>query len=184
MEQFMSLLPHSIHWVKGEILEAQLMLVFSGLALVSALLFWKFGTTPAAKAIVLPIFVVGVIISISGLTMTFSNQQRLGIYPAEYQKGLSTFLVKEKERVEGFIPVYNQTKIGVTALLIIAILLLWLTSSVTFHGIALGMILMACTAISIDYFSNERAKQYLQQINNQLPVPASITNSTIINSKD
>lgn len=103
----MSLLPHSLHWIKGELLEAQLMLLFAGVAMTSSLIFWKIGATPAAKAIILPLLCVSLIISASSLTMIISNKKRLDNFPQVYQVNSGIFATKEKRRVEKFIPIYE-----------------------------------------------------------------------------
>jgi len=60
----MELIEHSIAWCKGEIFEARLILLFGILTIITAIIFYKVGTTPSAKAMLYPLLVVGIMFSV------------------------------------------------------------------------------------------------------------------------
>lgn len=166
----MNFIEHTMNWTRGELLEATLISVTSLLLIAGAGLFWKYGTTPAAKGIILPLLVVGLILGVSGVSMLVSNQKRLVEFEQSYQQAPAEFVLKEKERVESFLPWYKQVRIMVTVLLIMGMAIVWFSSSVSLHGIAIGLTLFAISSIVIDHFSNERAQIYYQHILEQQKV--------------
>ncbi len=54
----MDFIQHTINWVNGEILEATITGVFGALIILCSVLFWKFGTTPYGKSLIIPLLIV------------------------------------------------------------------------------------------------------------------------------
>lgn len=164
----MDFINHTFSWVKGEIFEATLIFFFSLIVFISGFMFWKLGSTPNAKALFIPLLVVGAIFTSSGVSMYFSNQKRLVEYEKSYQTDAQAFIQQEKERIEGFMYMYTMTKIIATAFFFVAILFFWFSKSHNFHAIAIALILFGLSALVIDYFSTERANIYYEQIEKEL----------------
>ncbi|MBW1299030.1 hypothetical protein [Aquimarina litoralis] len=152
------------NWIKGELFEATIISIFSILLIVSGVLFWKFGTTPSSKSLILPLIVVGFIFISAGTSMYFSNKKRLIEYKERYTKNKSEFVMEEKQRVEGFQYMYTVTKVIATLSFIITLIAFWFTKNYTFQGIALGFAILGTSGLVIDYFSEERANTYYKRI--------------------
>ncbi len=70
----MELINHTLNWTRGEIFEG-LIIAISGVAtLCCTFLFWKLGTTPNAKAFVIPLLVFALLLAATGASMMISNQ--------------------------------------------------------------------------------------------------------------
>jgi glycerol uptake facilitator-like aquaporin len=130
--------------------------------------FWKFGTTPNAEAIVIPLLVVGIIAASLGVPMVFSNQKRLVEFQSNYEENPTAFIQSEKERVEDFQYMYTTALIATVVFLIVALYLLCFTKNSYLHASAIALILFGLSLQMIDYFSKERAKVYYEHINQEI----------------
>lgn len=155
-------------WVKGEIFEALLSAGFGLVLIVVGLLFWFLGKTPNAQALLIPLLVIGAILSGSGFYNAYANNKKLAVYQLEYQQNKTAFIQAEKARVEGFEGLYTFTKYLATGLFAIALLLFFFVNNRHALAIAIALVLLGFSGLVIDYFSKERADIYYQEIINKL----------------
>ena len=160
----MDFFTHTTAWVKGEILEALLITAFGLVTLAGGFLFWKLGSVPAAKALLLPLIVTGLIYSAIGISMYISNQKRLTEYEQNYKLDSLSFIKAEKQRVESFQYMYVISKVVATVFFVVTLFLFWFTKSQGLHASGIGLTLFALTGLVVDYFSQERAEIYYQAI--------------------
>ncbi len=164
----MDFIQHSLNWCKGEFFEAKLILTFGIGVIIIAILFYTWGNTPSAKAMLFPLLVVGLMFSIIGGGMLYSNPKRMVEFPKAYEENPTAFIKSEKARVDEFISWYPKTRYIMAGLALIglACFLFWATPIGRAIGIAL--ILMALATFVVDHFSEERAEIYYKEIMNQL----------------
>lgn len=164
----MSILEHSIAWARGEQFEGMCIAIGGVATMVVAFLFWKYGTSPNAKSLVLPSLVLGVLFILMGLTMINSNGKRPAQFQQAYESDRTQFLLDEKKRVEDFQILYP-ISLGVSAFffLITIIAFVW-SKNPTFHAIGIALSTFGLALIVIDYFSKERAAIYYEHILQQL----------------
>ena len=160
----MDFFTHTTAWIKGEILEALLITAFGLVTLAGGFLFWKLGSVPAAKALLLPLIVTGLIYSAIGISMYISNQKRLTEYEQNYKLDSLSFIKAEKQRVENFQYMYVISKVVATVFFGVTLLLFWFTKNPGLHALGIGLTLFALTGLVVDYFSQERAEIYYQAI--------------------
>ena len=60
------LLEYSFQWAKGEVFKGMCVVIAGVLTLACSLLIWKFATTVNAKALLVPVFVLGLLFSSIG----------------------------------------------------------------------------------------------------------------------
>ena len=70
------MIEHTINWYKGEIFEAKFILAFGVATIAVASLFRYFGSTPNAKALFIPMLVVGLLFIAIGGSMAYLNQKK------------------------------------------------------------------------------------------------------------
>lgn len=160
----MDFFTHTTAWIKGEILEAILITAFGLVTIAGGFLFWKLGSAPAAKALLLPLVITGIIYSAIGISMYMSNQKRLTGYEQNYNKDSLSFIKAEKQRVESFQYMYVISKVVATVFFVVTLFLFWFTKSQGLHALGIGLTLFALTGLVVDYFSQERAEMYYQAI--------------------
>lgn len=160
----MEFIDHAITWCKGEIFEGKLIFLFGVLVVVIAILFFKFGGTHNAKAMLFPLLITGLLFSIMGGGMVYNNNKRIVEYQKSYEEDPEAFMLSEKERAENFISWYPKTRwiFAIIGIIGIAMNIFWTTPLMRAIGITL-IILMLATYV-VDHFSEERAGTYFKHI--------------------
>lgn len=160
----MDFIQHTTNWVKGEIFEATIFGAFGLLTIICALLFWKFGETPNARAVIIPFAIVGIFFLMTAISGIISNNKRLIAYTEVVQKDKKAFVESEKKRVEDFQYLYKMTTAIAAVSFAIAIGFFLFTNNYILRAIGLALILFGLTGLIIDYFSKERADMYYKTI--------------------
>jgi len=160
----MTFIDNTNSWIKGEILEAALLLAFGVATLIAGILFWKLGSTPGAKAVWLPFMLIGLIYGGIGSGMLVSNQKRMTEFSEAYKKDKNAFIKAEKKRVEDFQYQYRISKIVATFCFLLTLVIFWFIPGIQWQGIGIGLTLFGLVGLIVDYFSEERAKIYYATI--------------------
>lgn len=160
----MDFFQNTIDWIKGELLESKLIIAFGLSTVLIGVLFWKLGSTPSAKALLLPFLIVGGIYTSIGGNMLLSNQKRMIAMQLSYQKNKTDFIENEKKRVEDFQYQYKISKIVATVCFTLTLFLFWYAKNPNWQGVAIGTGLFGLAGLIVDYFSEERAFIYYQKI--------------------
>ena len=161
----MELIDYTNKWVSGEIMEDFAMVVGGVVCLVLALVAWRWGTSESARAIILPLTVVAVILIGLGGSLAYSNHTRQKQFVEQYQESPEKFLESEKVRVADFMKIYPQTIIVSAVMMVIGICVFAFCSTPWLRASALALILIALAALTIDFFSKERGVIYQQELN-------------------
>lgn len=160
----MNIIEHSIAWAKGEQFEGMCIAVGGILSIVLAILLWKFGTTINAKSLVIPTLVFGLLLTLMGGFMIYSNGQRQHDFQQSYEKNSIEFTQQEKMRVEDFQFMYpTSLAISVVCFLTTLIAFVW-SNNPNFQAIGIVLSVFGLSLIIIDFFSKERAAIYYEQI--------------------
>lgn len=160
----MELIQHTTNWIKGELFEAKLIVAFGLLTIIAGFLFWKIGTTPNAKALLIPLIVVGAVYTSIGGGMLYSNPKRMVELPQSYQQNKEEFAKSEKKRVDDFQYGYKISKIVATVLFLLTLIIFWTTKNPNWMGIGIALTYFALAGLVVDYFSQERADIYYAEI--------------------
>ena len=160
----MAFIEHTVNWVKGETFEAGMIGIYGTMLIVLAVYFWKFGNTPAARALVIPVLVVGLLWGLAGGGGTIRNKFRVESFRTEYKKDPDAFVKAEKKRVEGFMGWYRPLFIGWSVLMAIGVALFIFWGGNRGRAIGLAVILVAVGGLMVDHTSEQNAKAYHAEI--------------------
>ena len=160
----MELIDYTNKWVSGEIMEDFAMIAGGLICLLLALVAWRWGTSEPARAIILPLTVVAVILIALGGSLSYSNHMRQKQFVEQYQESPEKFLESEKARVADFMKIYPQTIIVSAVMMVIAICVFAFCEKPWLRASALALILLALAALTIDFFSKERGVIYQQEL--------------------
>lgn len=155
---------NTINWYSGEIFEGKFILGFGLFLIITSLLFYFLGNTPTAKALLIPMLVIGVFFSATGANMIYSNIKKVQEVEANYKQNSKDFISIEIKRVEGFQYLYPMSIAVSLACFLIAIGLLYFGKNVNLQAIAISLILFGGAFAVIDYFSKERATIYYEKL--------------------
>ncbi len=155
---------NTIDWYSGEIFEGKFILGFGLFLILASLLFYFWGNTPTAKALLIPMLIIGMFFSATGSNMIYSNTKKVQEAQVNYKQNPKNFVSTEIKRVEGFQYLYPMS-IGVSlACFLSAISLLYFGKNVNLQAIAISLILFGGAFAMIDYFSKERATIYYEKL--------------------
>ena len=164
----MKFIEYSVQWAKGESFEGMCIAIAGVITLVCSLLIWKFGATLNAKALLIPALVLGLLFSLMGSYMMYSNNQRITNFQSAYQSDSEGFIQNEKKRVEDFQFMYP-TSLAISAVcFLITVLAFSFSQSPIFQAIGVALAVFGLSLIIIDYFSKERGQIYYEHILNNL----------------
>ena len=158
------MIQNTLNWYNGEIFEAKFILGFGIFMLISSLLFYYLGNTPTAKALLIPMLVIGIFFTATGVNMIYSNGKKVQEVEAKYNQNPQDFVNSEIKRVEGFQYLYPLS-IGISAIcFIVALSLLYFSKNIHLQAIAITLIIFGAAFAFIDYFSKERANIYYEKL--------------------
>jgi len=160
----MSALDHALAWVQGERMEGAAAGVLAALLVVSAGMLWKFAVTPAARALIVPLLVVGVLIVANGIASEIRNVRRIDAFNEAHARDPVAFVEREIARVEGFMGWYLYTFAAGSELIVGGLATFLLAPAPTLKGIGLTMIVIGIAALFFDFFSKARANLYLEAL--------------------
>ncbi len=164
----MTFFKHTESWFKGETLEAGMLIIFGSLLVILALYFWKFGSTPTARVLVIPFLAVGLFWSIVPGVGIFRNAQRVERLRTEHEKDPAAFVKSEKKRVDGFLGWYSPLLIRWTVLVFIGLALFHFWGGNLGRAIGLAVILSGAAGLLVDHTSEHNARAYHAEINKAL----------------
>lgn len=151
-------------WVQGETTEAIIIIAFGVLTIFFGIVVAQFGKVPGAKALFLPLVIVGAAYTLIGSSNLYTNHGRFEGYEREYRENPETFVQKEKARVESFQYMYKISKAVATVFFLATIIIFWSTKNPTWQGIGMGLTLFGLAGLAVDYFSQNRADAYYDVI--------------------
>ena len=155
---------HTINWYNGEIFEAKFILGFGVIVLISGLLFFFLGNSPNAKALLIPLAVIGIFFFITGTNMMYSNGNKLIELQIISSQNSEEFVASEIKRVEGFQYLYPLS-IAISAIsFVLALSFLYFSKNSNLQAAAVALILFGTAFAVIDYFSKERSNIYFEQL--------------------
>ncbi len=167
----MDFVRHSIHWVRGEILEMTLVAV-AGLAVAAiGLAFGRLGATPLARSLLVPLVVLGLLFAAIGASGYFASQRRIPAFEAAYRADAAAFVRTEKARVEGFQYMYKITNVLAPICFALATGLFWLSLDPRARAAGIALVAFGLFGLVVDGFSKERADIYRAAILQALPRP-------------
>jgi hypothetical protein len=160
----MDFLRHSVAWVRGEIFEMTLVAVAGTTLVALGIAFWRLGATPLAKAMLVPLVVIGLLFATIGVSGIVSNRQRIPAFEQAHHEDAMAFARAEKERVEGFQYMYRITNVLAPICFALAVGLFWLTLNAYARAVGIALVLFGLFGLVIDGFSKERADLYYTKV--------------------
>ena len=164
----MDFIQYSIDWCKGEIFEGKMLALSGILILIVSGFYLKFGSTPFAKAMFIPLLLVGVFNLLGGSSLVFSNNKRIVEYQNSYKQDPAQFVHSEKKRTDAFIKWYPTTMWSMALLIVIGLGLFLLLPTPYGRSSGLALMLLGFSVLFLDHFSEERAAGYSKKITQEL----------------
>ncbi|WP_292948600.1 hypothetical protein [Olleya sp. UBA1516] len=161
----MDILKTATDWAKAELFSTPFFVVFGLLFLAASIGFWQLGKTDIARAYIIPTLVAGLLLTVIGLGLFFTNKSRISAFETAYNTNASAFVKSEIDRTESTLKEYQTIVFkAIPVIIIVAALLILLIRSPTWRAISITTIAMLIVILIIDGSAHARIKGY----NNQL----------------
>mgnify|MGYP000642359618 CR=1 FL=1 len=161
----MDIIKVSTAWVKSELFSTPFFVLSGVLFIVASIGFWQLGKTEMAKAYIIPTLIAGVLLTVIGLGLFFTNKSRLANFPVAYEQDSSGFVKSELARAEATLKEYKT--IVFTAIPIIiavcAIGIMFLNTPI-WRASLITTIAMLIVILLIDGTAYARIDAYNQQL--------------------
>ena len=161
----MDIIKASTDWVKSELFSTPFFILFGVLFIVGSIGFWQLGKTEMARAYIIPTFVAGVLLTIIGVGLFFTNKSRLANFPVAYQQDSSAFVESELARAEATLKEYKTIVFTAIPLIIAvcAIGIMFLNTPI-WRASLITTIAMMVIILLIDGTAYARVDTYNQQL--------------------
>ena len=160
----MDIIDHTLQWCKGEIFEGKLSLLFGVCVLIISLAYFKWGSTPGARAMFIPLLIFALFVIGAGLYLVNTNQKRIPRYEIQYIENPQQFIKNEKKRTAEFIKWYPITQKIFFVVMILGMLCLLLSNAPNIRAIGIALMLLSIYVFVLDHFSEESATFYYSKI--------------------
>ena len=162
----------TLNWVRGEQIEGIVVACTALIILLAGILLPRLVATPAAKALMIPLIVVGVLYAAVGASIHYSATKEKKVLTEQYEStDQQAFVQSEIARVQTFQASYNTSRIITSMLFVVGLLLFWfsnygtlnaywLSHNTTLQAVGIACALFATVGILVDYFSMHRARFY------------------------
>jgi len=161
----MDIIKASTDWAKSELVSNPFFILFGVLFIVASIGFWQLGKTEMARAYIIPTLVAGVLLTIIGLGLFFTNKSRLATFSVAYEQDASAFVKSELARVDATLKEYKT--IVFTAIPIIvaicAIGIMFLNTPI-WRASLITTIAVLVVILLIDGLAYARVNAYNQQL--------------------
>ena len=156
----MDIYQHTLNWFKGEIFEGQIIMASGIILVILSIIIRKFGTTPNAKSLFIPLLVVGLLFSIGIGSMMLNYSKRMDLSKHAFQENPKEFIMAESKRIDDFQVLYKYS-VGFAAVsFLLTIIAFGFLDNRHFQSICIALMIVSMSLIIIDHFSKERAKIY------------------------
>ena len=148
----------------GEKAEAFWILAAGVVSLVGALVLWFVAREPFARGLAMALLIMaGLGLSVGGTVYFRSDAQTQQLLELR-RTNPAQFSAEEGPRIQQVVKSFAQYRIGYAVAVLLALVFVFVLGKPSQHGFAVGLLLLAALGLTIDFFAERRAEQYLQAL--------------------
>jgi hypothetical protein len=148
----------------GEKAEAFWILAAGVVSLAGAILLWFVAREPFARGLAMALLIVaGLGIGVGGTVYFRSDAQSQQLIEQQHINP-ALFAAEEGPRIRQVVRSFAQYRIGYAVAVLLAVFFVFVMGKPSQHGFAVGLLLLAALGLTIDFFAERRAEQYLQAL--------------------
>ena len=148
----------------GEKAEAFWILAAGAVSLLGAIVLWFVARDQFARGLALALLIMaGLGLSVGG-TVYFRSDAQSQQLLEQQRTNPSQFAAEEGPRIQQVARSFAQYRIGYAVAVLLALFFVFVMGKPSQHGFAVGLLLLAALGLTIDFFAERRAEQYLQAL--------------------
>ena len=133
-------------------------------SLVAAIVLWFVAREPFARGLAMALLIVaGFGIGVGGTVYFRSDAQAQQLIEQQRANPVQ-FAAEEGPRIQQVVRSFAQYRIGYAVAVLLALFFVFVMGKPSQHGFAVGLLLLAALGLTIDFFAERRADQYLQGV--------------------
>ncbi|UTW63989.1 DUF1624 domain-containing protein [bacterium SCSIO 12741] len=161
----MEILKASTEWVKAELFSTPFFVLFGVAFLLASLGFWQLGKTEMARAYIIPTLVAGVLLTVIGLGLYFTNVSRMSKFEEAYNSHAETFVEAELVRAQSTLKEYqNIVFTGIPLIIAACALVIFFVNTPIWRASMITAIAMLVVILLIDGTAHARMAAYHQEL--------------------
>lgn len=103
----MDILKASTDWAKAELVSTPFFILFGIAFMAASLGLWQWGKTDLARAYIIPTLVAGILLTIIGAGLFYTNKMRIVQFETAYNEDATAFTASELERAAATLKEYK-----------------------------------------------------------------------------
>ena len=148
----------------GEKAEAFWILAAGAVSLLGALVLWFVAREPFARGLAMALLIMaGLGLSVGGTVYFRSDAQARQLLELQ-RTNPAQFTAEEGPRIQQVVKSFAHYRIGYAVAVLLALVFVFVLGKPSQHGFAVGLLLLAALGLTIDFFAERRAEQYLQAL--------------------
>ena len=148
----------------GEKTEAALILAAGGLCLLAALWLAFVVRQPFARGLAVSLLLcAGLGLSVGG-SVYFRTESQLRALVELHQKDPGRFAAQEGPRIRAVVQSFGVYRLGYAVAVLLALVCVFVVGRPAWHGLAVGLLVLAALGFTIDYYAEARAVGYLRAL--------------------
>jgi hypothetical protein len=148
----------------GEKAEACWILAAGVVSLMGALVLWFVAREPFARGLAMALLIMaGLGLSVGG-TVYFRSDKQSQQLIEQQRTSPAQFAAEEGPRIQQVVRSFAQYRTGYAAAVLLALFFVFVMGKPSQHGFAVGLLLLAALGLTIDFFAERRAEQYMQAL--------------------
>jgi len=148
----------------GEKSEAALILLAGVLALLAALWLWLAVREPFARGLAASLLLVAALgLGVGGTVYLRSDAQVRQLVELQ-QREPARFAAEEGSRMRQVVRGFGLYRLGYAVAVVLALAFVFAIGRPTFQGLAVGLLILAALGLTIDFYAERRAVEYVQAL--------------------
>jgi hypothetical protein len=149
-------------YFRGEKSEAALILLAGALSLVAALWLWFSVREPFARGLAASLLLTAALGLGVGGGVYFRTDAQVARLQQLQQSDAAGFAAQEGPRIRQVIKSFGIYRLCYAAAVLIALFLVFVLGKPLYHGLAVGLLILAALGLTIDYYAEARAVRYVE----------------------
>ncbi len=159
-------------YFRGEKSEAALILLAGALSLVAALWLWFSVREPFARGLAAALLLTAVLGLGVGGGVYFRTGTQVARLQQLYSSDAARFAAEEGPRIGQVVKSFGIYRLCYAAAVLLALLFVFVLGKPLYHGLAVGLLILAALGLTIDYYAEARAVRYVEGLETAGALPA------------
>jgi hypothetical protein len=151
-------------YFSGEKSEAAVILLAGTACLLAAVWLWFWVRQPFARGLALSLLLTAALGIAVGGSVYFRTDAQLRQLVELQQRDPGGFATQEGPRIHAVVKSFGFYRMGYAIAVLLALVCVFVMGRPGYHGLAVGLLLLAALGFTIDYYAEARAVSYMQSL--------------------